>query len=123
MDPTESSSRRLEGPGFDLYMPATWQGDNRNSRASGARLGEALKVDPVHLVKVCHVGQKNRCLYDVGEGRALRFEHRLEVGDCLAELRPDTVDELTCLYAKLAGTDDPITRSNGGAIRAGRYGR
>jgi hypothetical protein len=84
MDPTESSSRRLEGPGFDLYTSATWQSDDRNRRASGARLREALEVDPVHLVKVCHVGQKDRRLYDLGEGRALRSKQRLEICDGLA---------------------------------------
>src|SRR5665213_673612 len=79
LDPSESSSRRLERPGFDLYLRAAWERDHRNGRTSGPGLNEALDVDPVHLVKVRHISQKHGGLHNVGERYALRGEQQLEI--------------------------------------------
>jgi hypothetical protein len=123
LDPSESSSRWLERPGFDLYSSATWERDHRNGGTSGPGLDEALDVDPVHLVEVRHIGQKHGGLHNVGEGCALRSEQRLEICDRLAKLRADTNYELTGDYTELARADNPFARANDGSIGTRRYGR
>jgi hypothetical protein len=59
----------------------------------------------------------------VREVCTLGNEQRLEICDGLAKLRADAVEEFACLYAKLAGADNPIARSNDGAIGTRRYGK
>ena len=120
--PRDASLKRICSNTLNLNQSALRKGLHSHSTAGRERRSEELGIHLVHSGEVSHIGQKNRSLDHVGQGKAGFFQDGLCIQDGLTGLLLNAAFRESArsgIDGKLSGKENKAGAAvNGLAVRA-----